>query len=301
MLVAAQVLERLAAEAAGYLLNEAALIVASYALPILGVGALLLSDRLFAHYRPHRTSAPSEVGGAAAQRYFVAPCVMAGVGLVACGAMSTVGIWGNARGGQYAGETWSMLAAAAECLLVVLLCHVTFLSKKRKPLALRYQSSLLVLITAFALTSSRQMLYALPAEVVDGLLVTVENYAHILFWVVALDAAGSLGWPIYRAFSVGLLSCSVTGLVWSVFLEHRMAAAESAVFIVLQEAGHPHPVRAARHCLRHREGVGAGGNGQQRPAGGTKPALCKGARAGLAPNASCVNRRDFLRHRTRVL
>ncbi len=105
MLVAAQVLERLAAEAAGYLLNEAALIVASYALPILGVGALLLSDRLFAHYRPHRTSAPSEVGGAAAQRYFVALCVMAGVGLVACGAMSTVGIWGNARGGQYAGET----------------------------------------------------------------------------------------------------------------------------------------------------------------------------------------------------
>ena len=67
---------------------------------------------------------------------------------------------------------------------------------------------------------------------VDALLVTVENYAHILFWVVALDAAGSLGWPIYRAFSVGLLSCSVTGLVWSVFLEHRMAAAESAVFIV---------------------------------------------------------------------
>lgn len=58
MLVAAQVLERLAAEAAGYLLNEAALIVASYALPVLGVGALLLSDRLFAHYRPHRTSAP---------------------------------------------------------------------------------------------------------------------------------------------------------------------------------------------------------------------------------------------------
>ena len=232
VLVAAQVLERLAAETVGYLLNETALIVASYALPVLGVGALLLSDRLFAHYRPRRTAAPSEVGGAAAQRYFVALCVMAGVGLVACGAMSTVGIWGNAGSGQYAGETWSILAAMAECLLVVLLCRATFLSKERKPLALRYQSSLLVLITAFALTSSRQMLYALPAEAVDALLVTVENYAHILFWVVALDAAGSLGWPIYRAFSVGLLSCSVTGLVWSVFLEHRMAAAESAVFIV---------------------------------------------------------------------
>ena len=231
VLVAAQVLERLAAETVGYLLNETALIVASYALPVLGVGALLLSDRLFAHYRPRRTAAPSEVGGAAAQRYFVALCVMAGVGLVACGAMSTVGIWGNAGSGQYAGETWSILAAMAECLLVVLLCRATFLSKERKPLALRYQSSLLVLITAFALTSSRQMLYALPAEAVDALLVTVENYAHILFWVVALDA-GSLGWPIYRAFSVGLLSCSVTGLVWSVFLEHRMAAAESAVFIV---------------------------------------------------------------------
>ena len=65
---------------------------------------------------------------------------MAGVGLVACGAMSTVGIWGNAGSGQYAGETWSILAAMAECLLVVLLCRATFLSKERKPLALRYQS-----------------------------------------------------------------------------------------------------------------------------------------------------------------
>lgn len=146
--------------------------------------------------------------------------------------MSTVGIWGNAGSGQYAGETRSVLVAAVECALVALLCRATFLSKERKPLALRYQSSLLVLITAFALTSSRQMLYALPAELVDVLLVTVENYAHILFWVVALDAAGSLGWPIYRAFSVGMLSRSITGLVWSVLLEHRMAAAESAVFIV---------------------------------------------------------------------
>lgn len=232
VLVAAQILERLAVEVIGYLVNATALIVASYVLPVLAIGVFVLSSRFFARYRCRQIAEPSGVNGTAARRYFVALCIMAGVGLVACGAMSTVGIWGNAGSGQYAGETRSVLVAAVECTLVVLLCRATFLSKERKPLALRYQSSLLVLITAFALTSSRQMLYALPAELVDALLVTVENYAHILFWVVALDAAGSLGWPIYRAFSVGMLSCSITGLVWSVFLEHRMAAAESAVFIV---------------------------------------------------------------------
>lgn len=232
VLVATQILERLAVEIIGYLVNGTALIAASYVLPILAIGTFVLSSQFFARYRRRQTLAPSEVSGATAQRYFVALCIMAGVGLVACGAMSTVGIWGNAGSGQYSGETQSVLMAVVECMLVVLLCRATFLAKEYKPLALRYQSSLLVLITAFALTSSRQMLYALPTELVDALLVTVENYAHILFWVVALDATRSLGWPIYRMFGISLLSCSITGLVWSVFLEHRMAAAESAVFIV---------------------------------------------------------------------
>lgn len=232
ILVATQVLERVAVEILGFIPDGTLLIVASYALPVVAVFMLAAADGALVHYRIPRTQTQESSGGMAAQRYFVALCIMAGVGLVACGGMSTVGIWGNAGSGQYGGEAQSLAKALAECALVILLSRATFLVKEHKPLALRYQSSLLVLVTAFALSSSRQMLYALPAELVDMLLVTVENYAHVLFWVVALDAAQSLKWPIYRAFSIGMISCSVTGLVWSVFLEHHMAAAESMVFIV---------------------------------------------------------------------
>lgn len=232
VLVATQVLERIAVEVLGFLSSGTPLVVGSYVLPIAAVCMLAAADGALVRYRHPTPKAEKAPDGTAVKRYFVALCIMAGVGLVACGGMSTVGIWGNAGSGQYGGEAQSLAEALVECALVVLLSRATFLVKECKPIALRYQSSLLVLVTAFALSSSRQMLYALPAELVDVLLVTVENYAHILFWVVALDAAQSLAWPIYRAFSIGMISCSATGLVWSAFLEHRMAAAESVVFII---------------------------------------------------------------------
>lgn len=94
---------------------------------------------------------------------------------------------------------------AMECLLVVVCCRVTFIASNEKPLALRYQSSLLVV---------------------------VEDYVHVLFWVVALDAARSLDSPAYRISGIGLMSRSVMGLAWSFFLEHDATVAESAVFVV---------------------------------------------------------------------
>ena len=73
------------------------------------------------------------------------------------------------------------------------------------------------------------MMPFLPETLLDALLVSIENYAHVLFWVIALDTARSAGWPVFRAFGVGNLSCAVAGLLWSAFLEHQMMAAESAV------------------------------------------------------------------------
>lgn len=115
---------------------------------------------------------------------------------------------------------------------MVACCRATFITSSEKPLALRYQSSLLVLVTGFVLMSSRQLLAPVPEGLVNSLLVVVENYAHVLFWVVALDAARSLDSPVYRTFGIGLMSCSVTGLAWIFFLEHDATVAESAVFSV---------------------------------------------------------------------
>ena len=232
LLVAAQIAERVIVEFLSSFFTGASLVVWSYVLPVATASVLAISNRLFARHRVVRDEHREVDQGSSIRAYFVTLCTMTGIGLVACGAMSTVGIWGNAGKGQFGGEGEQLLSALAECALVVLLCRVTFIASSEKPLALRYQSSLLVLITGFALMSSRQLLVSVPDEVVNSLLVVVENYAHILFWVIAIDAARSLASPAYRSFGIGLLSCSLTGLAWSFFLEHNVIAAESAVFVV---------------------------------------------------------------------
>ena len=232
VVVASQVVERLFVELLELLVPNGVLIGAMYALPIAAAGTLLAADRMFVRYRLSKTGEGVRTKGAAERRYYAALCVMAGVALVACGAMGTAGIWGNAGEGQYVGGPPSLVWALVECLLVVLCCRVTFASGLGKPLALRYQSSLLVLITGFALASAQPMLSVLPDGLVDVLLVVVENYAHVLFWVIALDAARSSVWPVYRAFGLGNLSCAMAGFMWSVFLEHQIVMAESAVFVV---------------------------------------------------------------------
>lgn len=231
LLVAAQIAERILVESLNSLLTDTSLIVWSYLLPIATACILAVSNRMFARHRIARDAKPDIEQRGSIRAYFTTLCIMIGIGLVACGAMSTVGIWGNAGKGQFAGEGELLVTALAECLLVALCCRVTFIASSEKPLALRYQTSLLVLITGFVLMSSRQLLVPVPAELVNSLLVAIENYAHILFWVVALDAARSLSWPAYRSFGIGLVSCSATGLAWSFFLEHQVAAAESAVFV----------------------------------------------------------------------
>lgn len=231
VLVAAQVAERIVAELLNTVLAGPSLIVCSYLLPVLTACILALSNRLVRQRAARRIEADAERRGSV-RAYFTALCVMVGVGLVACGAMSAVGIWGTAGTGQFAGEGHSLVTALVECLLVALCCRATFIASSEKPLALRYQSSLLVLVTGFVLMSSRQLLAPVPDELVNSLLVVVENYAHVLFWVVALDAARSLDSPAYRTFGIGLMSCSVTGLAWSFFLEHNATVAESAVFVV---------------------------------------------------------------------
>ncbi|MEQ3363085.1 helix-turn-helix transcriptional regulator [Raoultibacter massiliensis] len=232
VLVAAQIAERILVEVLNSLLTDASLIVWSYLLPIATACVLAVSNRMLVRYRIVRDEKPDADQRGSVRAYFVTLCVMCGIGLVACGAMSTVGIWGKAGTGQFAGEGEQLVTALVECLIVVLCCRATFIASCEKPLALRYQSSLLVLVTGFVLMSSRQLLVPVPEELVNSLLVAIENYAHILFWVVALDAARSLGWPAYRSFGVGLVSCSMTGLAWSFFLEHHVIAAESAVFVV---------------------------------------------------------------------
>ncbi|OUO89431.1 hypothetical protein B5F40_11145 [Gordonibacter sp. An230] len=231
VLVAAQVAERIVAELLSAVLAGASLVVGSYLLPVMAAAVLALSNRLVRQRATRRIEADAERRGSV-RAYFAALCIMVGVALVACGAMSTVGIWGTAGSGQFAGEGESLASAFVECVLVVICCRVTFIASIEKPLALRYQSSLLVLITGFVLMSSRQLLTPVPDGFVSSLLVVVENYAHILFWVVALDAARSLDSPVYRTFGIGLMSCSVTGLAWSFFLEHDATVAESAVFVV---------------------------------------------------------------------
>lgn len=228
VLVAAQIIERLAVEMLYLALPSMALAVGSQFLPAAALGLLWLAGEKTVKYRPLSNARPP-LRGSVEQRYYGALCIMAGIGLVACGAMSSAGIWGNAGSGQFSGTAPSLMLAAVECAFVVVLCHITFMIKEEKPLALRYQSSLLVLITGFALTCSRQMMPFLPETLLDALLVSIENYAHVLFWVIALDTARSAGWPVFRAFGVGNLSCAVAGLLWSAFLEHQMMAAESAV------------------------------------------------------------------------
>lgn len=231
VLVSAQVAERIVAELLNTALTDSSLAVCSYLLPVLTACILALANRLVRQRAARRPEAVAERRGSV-RAYFTALCVMVGIGLVACGAMSTVGIWGTAGAGQFTGESRSLVTALIECLLVVVCCRVTFIASNEKPLALRYQSSLLVLISGFVLMSSRQLLVPVPDELVNSLLVVVENYAHVLFWVVALDAARSLDSPVYRIFGIGLMSCSVTGLAWSFFLEHDATVAESAVFVV---------------------------------------------------------------------
>lgn len=230
VVISAQIAERLIVEILNFSLPENILVIASYFLPLAAIALLGVAVRTVPQRSVACQTSPFVKG--AAQQYYVALSIMAGIGLVACGATSATGIWGNAGNGQFTGDGASLLATAVECLVVVVLCRITFVASGTRPLALRYQTSLLVLITGFALSLSQNTLVLFPEALTNIFLVSVENYAHILFWIIAIDAASSLAWPTYRAFGVGLLSCSAAGLLWSIFLEHQMRQAESAVFVV---------------------------------------------------------------------
>lgn len=227
-IIAAQIGERLLMELLNLIWKGSELIAISYTLPLLVVALFIAAS----HTVPRRSLMRSNPVTGVASRYFWGLCVMAGVGLVASGAMSSVGIWGNAGGAQFQGEAATLPAVIFECIVVVGLCYATFLFCEQKPLALRYQTSLLILVTAFVLSLSQNTFSILPNSLTTELLISVENYAHILFWVVAIDAAFSTQQGTYRIFGIGILACSVAGLLWSIFYEQQLTAAESSVLVV---------------------------------------------------------------------
>ena len=226
VIILGQLAERMFIVILDIVLPDSLLIVLTYALPILVAALLVLAQKARVKNAGEQTSLVS----GNARRYFWVLMAVVGIGMVVCGAMSNVGLWGE---GGIAYKTSDPLVdifeSLMQCVIVVILSFLTFYTTREKPLGLRYQSSLLVLITSYILVLTQQLLSGTSNQILDVLLVSIENYAHVLIWVVILDARRSLETSPYRVLGFGLISCSTAALLWIALIERHLLGTEAIV------------------------------------------------------------------------
>lgn len=176
------------------------------------------------------TSMPLE--GAAAH-HFLLLVAMAGIAVVALGAVSSVGAWGKVRI-DYA-PTADALALAQNGLacVVALICTGGALSSSAgKPVSYRYQVAFLVLSCGLLFALCFDGTLVSHSFAAASVLTGVEYFSHILFWVVIVQAIRDLEKPAFFIAGIGMLPYSVFALLWILALDASVYTATILMFLL---------------------------------------------------------------------
>lgn len=247
---------------AGQVLEQVASMAANYGLPSWGqiiVCCLCPLVIMFCLMMLKRTSVADERNPltGAARTHTVLLLVISGVTVVMLGAVSVVGVWGNARADYVAYSIEDAFAkTVVTCAILIAFAIVSLLPTIGRPLSYRYQTSLLIVVGSLMLASIRP--YAaegVSAEIIAYVLTATEYFSHVLLWVIVMRAIkDNVGRPFALA-GIGLISFSSASFVWLFLLETNQNASIAFALLVsyiLVTAAAVHPrllYERSRHKL----------------------------------------------------
>lgn len=169
----------------------------------------------------------------AAAHHLLLLVAMAGIVVVALGAVSSVGAWGKVRVDYVpTADALALVQNGLACAVALLCTWAALSSSAGKPVSYRYQIAFLVL--------SCGLLFALcfDSTLVSGnfaaaaLLTGIEYFSHILFWVVIVQAIRDLEKPAFLIAGAGMLPYSVFALLWMLALDASVYAATLLMFLL---------------------------------------------------------------------
>lgn len=171
--------------------------------------------------------------------------VASNIALVAIGAVSNIGIWGNVRiDFLTSSPEVTILETITACIAVLVLSLTTLSSSTKEPLSFRYQIPFLVLIAGFMLAII-QLLFFTETTIVSSIaIMSIEFYAHILVWSILMSAIKDLSIPAYKIVGIGMGVYSICSIGWIYLLENNTTIAGAVVliisfFLIIVMAVHP--------------------------------------------------------------
>lgn len=184
--------------------------------------------------KPRRASNKSgEPLKEAARTHFLALIAVAGVAVLAMGAMSSVGTWGAHRA-DYDPESGavSFWLNVLSCAFAVV-CSLSLRHSDDKPISYRFQIPFLLISCSLVISLYANTLLTEGTLIVDALMTGVEYFSHILFWAMIVQAIQQLEGSPYRPAGVGMLTYSVFSLLWISSLEARSELAVCALIAIV--------------------------------------------------------------------
>lgn len=222
-----QVLEQFIAVLLNFGISETTQIAICFALPFCSLIALGIA---------RKNGSPLPKGnvltGRAKTHQFVL-LIASNIALVAIGAVSNIGIWGNVRSDFLAASSEiTILETAIACLVTLLLSLATLFPSTKEPLSFRYQVPFLVLIAGFMLAITQSWLFAETTMIFSIAVMAIEFFTHILVWTILMSAVNDLSTPSYKIVGIGTTAYSICSIGWIYLLENNPTNVGAIVLVI---------------------------------------------------------------------
>lgn len=231
VIVAAQALEQILGSLLSLLVSGGAQVFICCTMPLVPLAALLVT--------PSRRKGIWEsrpISGLAG-RHFMMLLAVTGVAIVALGATSSVGLWGETRSDYVLELSVPPLARLGEsfvsCLLMVACAWLTLRRSVERPISYRFQVPLLVLSCSIVLGLCVMAVFETIPSAISVILTGFEYYSHSLIWVMFTQAVLVLPQPPYRVGGVISLCYSATALVWLLVLGTNDVLVTATLFVLV--------------------------------------------------------------------
>ena len=228
VITVSQVFEQVISVVLNYAIPESAQIALCFAFP-LAAFALLVAATKEARPLPEGDKLSGR-----AENHLLVLLVASNIALVAIGAVSNIGIWGNVRIDFLLLQPVSgTIETIAACAIVAVLAFTTLVPAIREQLSFRYQVPFLVIIAGFILAIIQLIEPGFSSSITSVCIMAVEFYAHVFFWTIFTSAYQNLSMPPYRIVGIGFTSYSVFSVAWMILLESNIAIAGTAILVIL--------------------------------------------------------------------
>ncbi|WP_102379371.1 helix-turn-helix transcriptional regulator [Raoultibacter timonensis] len=158
--------------------------------------------------------------------------VIAGVLLAMVRIFGPSGAWGDSNT-TYFDSLGRIPAISVLTICLALFALLTLLLMVRKPVSIRFQLPILVVIAGlFVVVIRSQLGDSSSAVLLDSIVQANDPFAHLLFWSVIAAALTALDMPENRIIGIPGLVYAASSIVWVVFLRGS-AVIETAVILVV--------------------------------------------------------------------